>query len=275
MTLDWSDGASGVLSVGGVDLEYACRGAMNDPQAPVVVLLHEGLGCVSLWRDFPARLALATGLRVFAYSRAGYGKSGPAALPRPLDYMTREALDVLPHVLDAVGASRVVLLGHSDGASIAAIYAGSVQDHRVRGAILMAPHFFPEEVGLAEIARARRAFDTGDLEKRLARYHRDAAATFRGWNDAWLAPGFRDWDITDVIDFIRVPVLAIQGHEDAYGTMAQIDELENRLYAPFEALRLDECGHSPHLDQPEAVGAAVSEFVQRLARIELDGVALP
>ncbi|WP_425074547.1 alpha/beta fold hydrolase [Sagittula sp. S175] len=237
-------------------------------EAPTIVLLHEGLGSAGLWRDFPQQLAEATGWGVFVYSRAGYGRSEAADLPRPLDYMTREAVEVLPEVLEAVGFRRGVLMGHSDGATIAAIYAGSVEDHRVRGLVLEAPHFFTEEMGLAEIARAKEAFATTDLKAKMAKHHDDAEATFRGWNDAWLAEGFRDWHAGEVIDYWRVPCLAIQGAQDQYGTLAQIREIEGRSYAPVEVLVPDDCRHAPHFDATEAVLAAVVEFLERLERIE-------
>jgi pimeloyl-ACP methyl ester carboxylesterase len=185
--------------------------------------------------------------------------------------MTREAVEVLPEVLDAVGFRRGILMGHSDGATIAAIHAGSVADHRVRGLVLIAPHFFTEPEGLSEIARARIAFETGDLRARMARYHRDPDNAFRGWNDAWLDPGFAHWNVAEAIDYIRVPVLAIQGVGDQYGTLAQIAEIETRCYAPVETLILEDCRHAPFRDRPDAVLAAVAEFAARLERIDAAG----
>jgi pimeloyl-ACP methyl ester carboxylesterase len=263
----WADGASGAVTVAGKRLETLTHGPSPE-EAPTIVMLHEGLGCVALWRDFPRRLAEATGFGVFAYSRAGYGGSDPVALPRPLDYMTREALETLPALLNAIGLQRGVLLGHSDGASIAAIYAGSVEDFRVRGLALMAPHFFTEESGLAAIAAARVAYESGDLRARLAKYHRDVDVAFRGWNDAWLDPGFKTWNIADVIDYWRVPVLAIQGAADQYGTLAQIREIESRSYAPVDVEILEGFGHAPHLERPAETLAAVADFCARLQRIE-------
>jgi pimeloyl-ACP methyl ester carboxylesterase len=268
MSAQWGPG--GRLQAGGKSLEYACWGPAP-ADAPTLVLLHEGLGCTALWRDFPARLAEVTGFGVVAYSRAGYGQSDPADLPRPLDYMTREAVDVLPEVLDGLGVRRAVLLGHSDGATIAAIYAGSVPDHRVRGVITMAPHFFTEAMGLAEIAAARVAFETTDLRARMAKYHADPDNAFRGWNDAWLHPDFKDWNVEEVLDYIRVPMLAIQGREDQYGTLAQIEVMARRSYAPVELLVLEDCRHAPFLEQPEAVFAAVGDYCKRLAEIEAAG----
>ncbi|SPF81611.1 alpha/beta fold hydrolase [Pseudoprimorskyibacter insulae] len=266
MAIDWSAGR-GRFTANGKSLEWGAFGpAPGD--APVIVLLHEGLGSLALWRDFPQRLSDATGLPVFAYSRAGYGQSDADDLPRPLDYMTREATQVLPDVLNALGASHVILMGHSDGATIAAEYAGRVEDFRVRGLVLMAPHFFTEEMGLTEIARAAQVFAETDMGARLGKYHRDPEATFRGWNDAWLAPGFKDWHVGDVIDYWRIPCLAIQGVQDQYGTAAHIHEIETRSYAPVDVLMLDDCRHSPHFDQPQAVLDGVAEFAARLQRIE-------
>ena len=232
---DWSNRPSGKLSVDGAMLEYACFGPAPG-EAPTIVMLHEGLGCVELWRDVPKRIADRTGFGVFVYSRQGYGRSDPVVLPRPLDFQTREALGPLPSLLDKIGFRKGILLGHSDGATIAAIYAGSIEDHRVRGLILMAPHFFTEEMGLAAIAGARDSFATTDLASRMAKYHDDPEGAFRGWADVWLDPEYRAWNVTDVIDYLRIPTLAIQGREDQYGTLAQLEALEERSYAPVDTL---------------------------------------
>ncbi len=262
---DWK--AEGTLEAGGKTLEYRCFGPAPS-EAPTIVMLHEGLGSAGLWRDFPEKVAEATGMGVCAYSRAGYGQSDPADLPRPLDYMTREAVDVLPEVLDRIGFRRGILLSHSDGATIAAIHAGSVEDYRVRGIILMAPHFFTEQMGLDEIARARKAYEGGNLRDRMARHHRDPDHTFRGWNDAWLDPAFARWNVAEVIDYWRIPALAIQGRQDQYGTLAQIEEMESRAYSPVEVSVLEDCRHAPHQDQPANTLAAIAEFAARLERIE-------
>jgi len=267
MAVDWR-AAGGTLVAAGKALEWADFGPPPDGDTPVIVMLHEGLGCLDLWRDFPDRVARATALPVFAYSRAGYGRSDPAELPRPLDYMTREATEVLPEVLAAIGARRYILLGHSDGATIAAEYAGRVEDFRVRGLILMAPHFFAEDPGLAEIARAREAFADGALKERMAKYHDDPEATFRGWNDVWLDPGFRNWNVAEVIDYLRIPALVIQGRQDQYGTLAQVREIEERSYAPVDTLLLEDCRHSPQIDRPDETLDAVADFAARLQRIE-------
>lgn len=254
------------VTAGGKSLETKTWGEIGD--GPVIVLLHEGLGSVSIWKDFPDGLHADTGLPVVAYSRAGYGQSDPADLPRPLDYMTDEAVVVLPQLLDNLGIRQAILVGHSDGGTIAAIHAGSTSATRVRGLVLIAPHFFTEAEGLASIEDARRAFDAGDLRERLSRHHKDPDNAFRGWNDAWLSEGFRDWNVADVIDYIRVPILAIQGEDDRYGTRAQIDEIETRAYAPVDIAMLPNCGHSPHAECPDTLRALIAEFTARLLRIE-------
>jgi pimeloyl-ACP methyl ester carboxylesterase len=250
---------TGWLTADGKRLEWAHWGPAP-AAAPTILLLHEGLGCLALWRDFPAQLAAATGCGVTAFSRAGYGRSDPADLPRPVDYMTHEAVTVLPQVLAATGFRRGLLLGHSDGATIAAEYGGRVADPRLLGLVLMAPHVFTEPEGLAEIARARTAYAGGTLRERLARYHSDPDHSFRGWNDAWLNPAFAGWNVTSALAGIRVPVLAIQGLQDQYGTLAQIAAIEQGSPAPVERLILQPCRHAPHLEQPQAVLAAVAAF---------------
>ena len=261
MSAPWTE--AGTLNVAGKMLEYMCLGPPPS-EAPTLVLLHEGLGCTRLWRDVPAALTEATGFGVFAYSRAGYGQSDPTELPRPLDYMSREAVDVLPLVLDTIGIQSAVLLGHSDGATIAAIHAGRVADPRVIGAVFIAPHFFTEAAGLKEIAKARDAFDDGDLRERLGKYHHDPDNAFRGWNDSWLDPGFEAWNVAEVLDDIKVPVLAIQGREDPYGTLDQIDAVTNGIkHAPVSTLILDECRHNPHLEHGPALIAAIADFCKR------------
>ncbi|MGJ8626083.1 MAG: alpha/beta fold hydrolase [Sulfitobacter sp.] len=267
MTANWTNDPDARVMAGGKPLEYACWGP-SPTEALTLVLLHEGLGSVALWRDVPERLAAATGLGVVAYSRAGYGRSDPAELPRPIEYQTQEAKDVLGEVLDALGVQQAVLVGHSDGATIAAIYAGSVSDMRVRGLVLIAPHFFTEPAGLSAIRSAGQDFEAGDLRTRLAKYHSNVEVAFRGWYEAWTHPDFAAWNVADVIDHWRIPVLAIQGRDDPYGTLAQIDEIETRIYSPFEALILDQCGHAPHLEYPVETDAAIAKFCARLTRME-------
>jgi pimeloyl-ACP methyl ester carboxylesterase len=259
----WIEGASSEVVADGKRLEAVAYGPPPD-EAPTIVMLHEGLGCVALWRDFPPRLAAATGWGVFAWSRAGYGRSDPVALPRPLDYMTREARSSLPAVLDAIGMRRGILLGHSDGASIAAIHAGEYSDERVAGLVLIAPHVFTEAPGLASIAEARRAYEAGGLRAKLAKYHAHVDVAFRGWNDAWLDPGFKAWNIEDAVGRWRVPALLIQGADDQYGTLAQIRAIEARSPAPVKSLILEACRHFPQVDQPQATLEAIVAFCMRV-----------
>ena len=265
--ITWADGAGGTITAAGKELEFCCYGPKPE-EAPTVVMLHEGLGSVSMWQGFPEKLARATGFGVLAYSRAGYGQSDSVDLPRPLDYMSREALESLPDVLDAIGFKRGILLGHSDGASIAAIYTGSVEDFRIRGLVLIAPHFFTEPSGLQSIRAAKENYETGDLREKLSKYHGDVDNAFRGWNDAWLDPGFEAWNIAEMIDYWRIPVLAVQGDRDPYGTRAQIQEIEERIYSPIDVEILADCAHAPHLEQPDETLKVVADFARRLERIE-------
>jgi len=272
IAIDSSSDDTQFIDINGCRLEVRCSSALPaadyQDERPIIVLLHEGLGCVELWRRFPQLLMERTSCTVVAYSRAGYGKSDPVALPRPLDYMTREATDVLPLMLDAIGARKAILVGHSDGASIAAINAGSTTDYRVRGVVLIAPHFFTEAKAVAAIAQTKHQYATSDLRQKLVRYHQHVDVAFNGWCDAWLDPGFADWNVADCIDYIRVPVLGIQGTADEYGTLAQLNEIKSRIYAPFEETIIADCRHSPHLDAPDATLSSISSFVERLFSIE-------
>jgi pimeloyl-ACP methyl ester carboxylesterase len=222
-------------------------------------MLHEGLGSVALWRDFPQRLSAATGRRVLAYSRLGYGRSDPLTGPRRVDFMHDEALHALPQLLDHLGVRESVLFGHSDGASIALIHAACAR-RPVGAVIAMAPHVFVERCGLDQIAAARRAYLDGALRARLARFHADVDSAFWGWNDIWLHPDFAAWTIESLLPDIACPLLAIQGVDDEYGTMAQIDRIE-RGGRNVRRLELAFCGHAPHRDQPEAVLAAAAQFL--------------
>jgi pimeloyl-ACP methyl ester carboxylesterase len=223
----------------------------------VMVFLHEGLGSVTMWKDFPVRCAQAAGCDALVYSRYGHGQSDPVSAPRRPDYMHEEALSSLPELLRKLGIARPVLFGHSDGASIALIHAGA---HPVAGVVVLAPHVFVEEIALASIRAIRQTYDSGDLRDRLARYHADPDSTFRAWNDIWLHPDFRPWDIRNSVGKIQAPVLAIQGNDDEYGTMLQLDIIA-QLVPGAKLLKLDRCRHSPHRDQPDAVIAATSQFV--------------
>lgn len=256
---------SGFLSVGGASLEYKWL-APQAADAPTIVTLHEGLGCVGLWGDVPEKLQQATGAGVFAYSRAGYGQSSPVALPRPLDYMQREALDVLPKVLDAIPFRRGLLLGHSDGASIAAIYAGAHQDHRLQGIALIAPHFIVEDLSVESIAAIKTTFETTDLKTKLSRWHKDVDNAFYGWNGAWLDPKFRDWDISEYLAYIRVPVLIVQGENDQYGTLRQAEIAQAECYCPVDLEIISDAGHSPHREAPRVTLDAIGQFAKAALR---------
>ena len=260
----------GFLRLGQTRLEYRMLGPRPDV-APTLVLLHEGLGSADIWGGFAQELATATGTGVFAYSRAGYGQSSRAQLPRPVSFMHDEAREVLPLVLDAMGFRRGLLVGHSDGASIAAIYAGSVQDHRVRGLALMAPHFFTEDMGIAEIARAKIAFETGPLRAKLARLHADPDNAFYNWSGPWLDPEFRNWELSDALAHIRVPILIVQGENDQYGTMRQIEMAQQECYCPVEVAMLPDTRHAPYREAPEATLRAISDFANRLLRDHHEG----
>jgi pimeloyl-ACP methyl ester carboxylesterase len=254
---------SGFLTIGDTDLEYRMIGPAPD-QAPTIVLLHEGLGCAGLWGDFPDRLQAATSAGVFAYSRAGYGASTPVKLPRPLDYMHVEALDVLPKLLDTIGFRRGLLVGHSDGASIAAIYAGSRQDHRVQGIALIGPHFVVEDISVTSIADIKQAYETSDLKAKLARWHKDVDNAFYGWNGAWLDPEFRSWDISEYLAYIRVPVAILQGADDQYGTIRQIEVAQEECYCPVDVTIIPGAGHSPHREAAAATLDTISDFARRI-----------
>jgi pimeloyl-ACP methyl ester carboxylesterase len=261
---------SGFLELPPLRLEYRMIGPPPDA-APTVVMLHEGLGSAAAWGSFPDQIAAATGAGVFVYSRAGYGRSSPVAMPRPTSFMEDEAADVLPRVLAAIGFKRGLLLGHSDGASIAAIYAGSVQDHRVRGLVLIAPHFFTEEMGINEIRRARKSFETGGLRDRLKSWHADVDCAFRSWNEPWLQPEMRDWDVTDALGYIRVPMLIVQGENDQFGSLKQVEAAQRECFCPVETLVLPGIRHVPQREAPELTLKAVAGFINRLLRDHGEG----
>ena len=257
---------SGFLSIGSSELEYRMAGPAPDV-APTLVMLHEGLGSAALWGDFPDKLVAATGAGVFAYSRAGYGASSPATLPRPIDYMHVEAFEVLPKILDAIGFRRGLLVGHSDGASIATIYAGGVQDHRIRGLALLAPHFVVEDISVRSIAEIKVAYETTELRSKLGRWHKDVDNAFYGWNDAWLNPEFRDWDISEYLAYIRVPITIVQGADDQYGTNRQIEIARQECYCPVEVSIIEGAGHSPHRDATGTTLNSIAEFAGRIFHV--------
>lgn len=251
------------LTVHGHRLEYIRRPSAHPRHdAPPLVFLHEGLGSIAMWRDFPQQVADATGCEAIVYSRHGYGRSTPLNAPRTPDYMHVEALQVLPAVLDALQVRAPILVGHSDGGSIALLHAGGVVPP-VRGVVVMAPHLFVEDVALDGIRRTVAAYRTTDLRTRLARFHDDVDGVFAGWSDIWLHPDFRAWNIEAFVSAITGPILAIQGEDDEYATMEQIDRIA-RLAADVELVKLADCRHSPHKDQPTAVIEAIAGFVARL-----------
>jgi len=227
--------------------------------AAELVFLHEGLGSISHWKSFPARVAAATGLPVVVYSRYGSGNSDLLEEPRPVTYMHDEGLKALPELITKLNLEAPILIGHSDGASIALIYAGV--HNRVRGLVLLAPHVFVEDLSVKSIAEAKVKFETTNLPEKLGRYHRDAARTFWGWNNIWLDPDFRRWNIEEYLPRITCPILVIQGLDDQYGTMAQPEAIARQSRGPVEILRLTNCRHSAHRDRPDAVLERIAQFV--------------
>ena len=262
------------IDIGQHTLEYERHSGAGNRAC--VIMLHEGLGSVAMWRDFPARVAATTTHTVLAYSRLGYGKSDPlpdGADPRGArrglrqpDFMHREAFEVLPALIAALGIERPVLLGHSDGASIALLYASR---HPVTGVIAMAPHVKVEDISIASIEASRVAWETTDLPARLARYHDDAEGAFCGWNDVWLDPAFRDWNIEAELPLIKAPVLAVQGEDDQYGSLYQIEEIARR-HSRTRLFKIPGCGHSPQRDQPAIVLGAVQSFLATLPEVKRD-----
>ena len=251
----------------GARLEYEWHGPPPDA-APTLVFLHEGLGCVTMWRDFPAALGAATGCGVLVYSRRGYGKSDPIDGKRPVRFMHDEAERSLPAVLAALDVRDAILVGHSDGASISLIYAGS-NGAGVRGLILEAPHVFVEPICTESIREIKGVYETTDLREKLERHHgTNVDGAFYGWNDVWLDPEFASWNIEEYLPRIGKPTLVIQGADDEYGTVAQVDAIARQVAGPCEVAILPECGHSPHRDQPEATLAAMTTFIDQFMKAD-------
>jgi pimeloyl-ACP methyl ester carboxylesterase len=255
------------LQVGPHQLEAAWVGPPLEAGGPALVFLHEGLGCLGLWRDFPARLSTTCGLPGFVYSRSGYGQSSALPLPRLPTYLEEEGR-LLPHVLAAAGIGDCILVGHSDGASIALAFAGAqglgqAGGPRTSGLMLEAPHVFAEEVSLQSIAKMRDAWHETDLAARLGRWHKDPKTAFWGWCGPWLDPAFRRFNLTPQLPGITAPVLLVQGKDDEYGTEAQLEAIRGGVRGPVETLLLEECGHSPHRDQEDAVLSAMAAFARR------------
>jgi pimeloyl-ACP methyl ester carboxylesterase len=249
-------------TVAGRNIEY--RMIPGDAARPALVFLHEGLGSAGLWRDFPDKVAARLGSRALVYSRFGYGQSDGLLAPRTSQFMHEEALQFLPPLLDQLGVERPLLIGHSDGASIALIYAGA-SGRAVAGLALMAPHVFVEPVCVDSIARIRETYRTGDLKVRLARHHAHVNDAFLGWADTWLLPEFLAWSIEDVVAAITQPMLLIQGLDDEYGTLAQLDRIEARTQGSTSRLVLAGCGHAPQRDQEATVLEAIVAFAKSLA----------
>jgi pimeloyl-ACP methyl ester carboxylesterase len=247
-----------------VRIEHAFVGSAST-DAPLIVFLHEGLGSLSMWGDFPQRLCAAAGARGLVYSRPGYGRSTPRAAEEAwgLDFMHRQADEVLPALLAALGLQheRPWLFGHSDGGSIALLYAARYSE-RLAGAIVLAPHIVVEDLSVESIARTKAAYETTDLKQRLAKHHDDPDSAFWGWNRIWLHPPFKQWSIEDEIAAIACPLLAVQGVDDEYGTLAQVHGIARRV-PQTELLELAHCGHSPHRDQPAALIEASVRFIQK------------
>jgi pimeloyl-ACP methyl ester carboxylesterase len=246
----------GTFSVDG-GLEYRVAG----DGGTALVFLHHGLGSVATWRDLPDDLAGSTGTRAVVYSRRGHGASGRLLRRLGPDFMHQHARETLPRVLEEVGADDVILIGHSDGASIALILAGD--GYPISGLVLIAPHVFVEPETIAGIEAAVRDFETDDLGERLARYHDDPEATFRAWSGIWLDPVFRSWTIVDSLPGVATPALVIQAIDDEYGTMAQVEAIEDGIPGPVQRLILPDGGHSPHLAHRGQVTIAIAEFVNR------------
>lgn len=240
--------------------------ADTSADTPIAVFLHEGLGSIAMWRDWPQALCERLGMRGLVYSRPGYGLSTPRPheVKWPVDFMTHQACDILPALLDALdidmpARKRMWMIGHSDGGSIALLYAAR-HAGALAGAVTIAPHVFVEDISVESIAQTKQLYETTDLRNKLGRYHADVDSAFYGWNDIWLNPAFRQWSIVGELASIRQPLLAIQGRDDNYGTMAQIDTIAERV--PHARLvKLDACGHSPHRDAPDKLNDAIAAFI--------------
>jgi pimeloyl-ACP methyl ester carboxylesterase len=252
---------AGYVIAGGRRLEYRMFPGDGAAGRPVLVFLHEGLGSVAQWRDAPAAVAARTGCPALAYSRHGYGQSDPLTAPRPADFMRTEGREVLPEVLRALGLADVLLVGHSDGATIALEYLAA--GHPARAAIVLAPHVLDEAQTWRPIEKLVGTWGRDGLRERLARYHRDPDGAFRGWADVWLSPGMRQWDLLPRLAAIRSPILAIQGEDDVYGSMAHVDGIAAASGGPVTVERLAACGHDPFREQPERTLALCAAFIAR------------
>jgi len=252
------------MKVNNIYLETVWFGPLPD-KSVTIIFLHEGLGCVKMWHDFPEDVAKATGCGALVYSRQGYGGSDACELPLPLTFMHNEGLNVLPALIREAGIKKHILIGHSDGASIALIYAGGLQDKNCLGIIAEAPHIFCEDKTVNHIREAKDWYEKGDLKKGLEKYHgKNTDCAFYGWNGAWLDPGFKKWNIEEYLPDIKVPTFVIQGADDKYGSLAHMQGIESKCGSDVKTLVLENCGHSPHKDQREIVLRAMTEFVKNL-----------
>jgi pimeloyl-ACP methyl ester carboxylesterase len=249
------------FNLDGRSIEY--RLIPGDADKPYLVFLHEGLGSVSLWRDFPDKVARRTGCRALVYSRFGYGQSARLSGHRTPSFMHEEALDVLPRLLAGLRIARPILIGHSDGASIALIHAAEAK-HQIPAVVLMAPHVFVEAISVESIAKVTDTYETTDLRQRLMRHHAHVDDAFLGWSRIWLSPKFRTWSLGAEVQRLMCPTLLIQGDGDDYGTLAQLDAIVEAAPGPVQKLVLAKCGHAPHRDQTETVLDAISGFVERV-----------
>ena len=254
------------ITVGGKRLEINWYGP-SPGDAPTLVFLHHGLGCAAMWRDYPEKLAAAVGCGALVYSRLGYGRSDSGALPRSVRFMHEEGLEVLPELLEVAGIRQCILIGHSDGASIAVIYAGGTTASPLLGVITEAPHVFFEKRTMPGIQKAKKSYQGGDLRKKLEKYHgSNTDCAFWGWNDTWLHPDFVKWDIQEYLPGIKVPILVIQGENDEYGTSAQVKAIERYAGAGAETVILPGCGHAPHQEQETAAFKVMTDFISRIFR---------
>jgi pimeloyl-ACP methyl ester carboxylesterase len=252
------------IEIDGKRLETEWHGPPPE-EALTLVFLHEGLGCVSMWRNYPSRLAVATGCSALVYSRLGYGRSDACSLPRSVSFMHHEGLNILPALLDLAGITQCVLVGHSDGGSIAIVYAGGTPALPLKGLITEAAHVFCEELSVRSIEEARKRYLHGDLKQKLEKHHgANTECAFWGWNDVWLNPDFMQWNLEEFLPDIQVPMLAIQGDQDQYGTPAQLEAIVKKAGGETESLMLRDCGHSPHIEQPEATFRAMKHFILKI-----------
>ena len=257
------DDDSEYIKIGGRRLEIARYGP-SPTEAPTLVFLHHGLGCVGTWQDFPFRLATATGCGAIVYSRLGHGRSDPCPLPPSTRFMHDEGLEVLPELLDIAGVRECVLIGHSDGGSIAIIYAGGTSAGPLRGVITEAAHVFFEPMTVRALHEAKESYERGELCERLRKHHgRNTDGAFRRWNDTWLHPDFVDWDLREYLPHVKVPMLVIQGEDDEYGTAAQTETIARHATAETRIMMLPGCGHSPHLELETMMLEAMSSFISR------------